>query len=237
MLFRKSLLTVLFISALLSCTSKQEVNIDTAGKGSCTVRVDLNSYFTDYLTDLSDAGSSNEEFSVFNREMIENSFIQHSNADLTDVRINGSRLEVDFRFNNPGEILKENKLNPVIEYRRRGGVSILSFNLNTENYRALSRMTGLDDNPVLSALTPQPENPYTNDEYLDMVDFAFSDYEGGEKAALTTAKAVIEITVKTGGKIIKADNGVITGGTVVFKIPLLKFLTLSSPVVFSVEYM
>ncbi len=214
------------------------MNIDSSGRGSCTVSVDLNSFFIEYLKDLSDAaGSSDEDFVVFDRQMIEESFKKHSNAELTDVRIKGSgSLEIDVKFNNPGDIFKENKLNPVVFFSRKNGNSIITFNLNIENYKVLSRMTGLADNPVLNALTPQVDRPYTNDEYLDMVDFVFSDYEGGDIAALTVSKSVIIINIEAGGRIVKAENGSFEGNKAVFKIPVLKFLTLSKPVEFSAEY-
>ena len=234
----KTLITAALISVFISCTARQDINIDRSGKGSCTVRVELNSFFTDYLKDLSDAaGSSDNDFSVFEKQMIEEIFSKHSAAELADVRIKGSgSLEVDLKFNNPGDILNENKLNPVISYNRKGDLSILSFNLNLENYRALSSLTGLADNPVLAALTPQVENPYSHDEYLDMLDFVFSDYEGGEAAPLTVSKSMVEIDIETDGKIERAENGAVIGRKAVFRIPLLNFLTLSKPVVFSVEY-
>ena len=234
----KLFIVIFVLFSSLSCTVKQDINIDRSGKGSCTVSVDLNSFFTEYLKDLSDAaGSPEEEFTVFDRQMIEESFSKNSNAELADVRIKGSgSIELDIKFNNPGDILRENSLNPVISYTRKGSSSIVSFNLNTENYKALSRMTGLADNPVLAALTPQPENPYTNDEYLDMVDFVFSDYEGGDIAAVTMAKSMVEINIETEGRVVSAGNGTFSGSRAVFRIPLLKFLTLSEPVVFSVEY-
>ena len=229
---------LLLFSALISCTARQDMDIDTSGRGRCTLSVDLNSFFVDYLKDLSDAaGNSGEDFVVFNRQMIEKSFEKHSNAELADVRIKGSgSLEVDVKFNNPGDIFRENTLNPVISFERKNSSSIISFNLNIENYKALSRMTGLADNPVLNALTPQVERPYTNDEYLDMVDFVFSDYEGGDTAALTVSKSMVEISIEAGDRIIKAENGSFKDNKAVFKIPVLKFLTLSKPVEFSVEY-
>ncbi len=221
-----------------SCSSRQDINIDSSGRGSCTVRIDLDSFFTEYLRDLSDAAGSLEgDFYVFDRQEIEESFRKHSDAELTDVRIRGSgSIELDISFSNPEEILRENAINPVIEYSRKDGISILSFNLNTENYQALSRMTGLADNPVLAALTPQPDNPYTNDEYLDMIDFVFSDYEGGDRAAMTVSKAEMEINIETSGEVLRAENGKAYGSRAVFRVPLLRFLTLSSPVEFSVSY-
>ena len=235
--FYKILIIAVLISAMLSCTAEQNINIDRSGKGSCTVSVELNSFFADYLKDLSDAAGSSADFTVFDKKIVEETFKKHSDAELSDVRIKGrGGLEVDIRFNRPGDILNENRLNPVISFTRTGNISILSFNLNLENYEALSRMTGLADNPVLAALTPQTENPYTNDEYLDMLDFIFSDYEGGDTAPLTVSKSMVEINIETDGKILKAEKGHVIGNKAVFRIPLLKFLTLSEPVEFSVEY-
>ena len=237
-LLHKILIITVLILPFISCTARQNINIDRSGKGSCTVRVELNSFFTEYLKDLSDAaGSRDDDFAVFDRQMIENTFFKYSDAELTSVRIKGSStLEVDIRFNNPGDILNENEMNPVISYSRKGAISLLSFNLNLENYKALSSMTGIADNPVLAALTPQVEKPYTHDEYLDMLDFVFSDYEGGEEAAVTVSRAMVEIDIETDGEILKAENGAVIGGKAVFRIPLLNFLTLSKPVEFSVEY-
>ena len=163
--FYKSLLITVLLAAVLSCSAEQDVKIDRSGKGSCTVRVELDSFFVDYLKDLSDAAGSSADFTVFDSRIIKETFIKHSSAELADVRIKGrGSLEVDVRFNQPGDILNEDRLNPVISFSRSGNSSILSFNLNLDNYTALSRMTGLADNPVLAALTPQTENPYTNDE-------------------------------------------------------------------------
>ncbi len=229
-------ITIILLSA--SCTARQNINIDKTGKGSCTVKIELNSFFVNYLQDLSDAARSSESDStLFDKKVIKEIFKQYSAAKLSDLRIKGnSFLEADIVFNNPGDILYENKLNPVISYSSDSGISTLSFNLNLENYKALSIMTGLDTNPVLAALLPQPENPYTSDEYLEMLDFIFSDYEGGDKAALTVAKSMVEIAVTTDGEILYAQNAKAEKGRAVFKIPLLDFLTLSKPVVFSVKY-
>ena len=69
-----------------------------------------------------------------------------------------------------------------------------------------------------------------------MLDFVFSDYEGGDTAPLTVSKSMIEVNVETDGEILKAENGRVVGNRAVFRIPLLKFLTLSEPVEFSLEY-
>ena len=238
MLSVKKIIILLSVFTLLSCVSKQEINIDSEGSGSCTVGIELSSFYTEYIKDLSDAaGSSGDEIPLFDREMIIKSFESYSDAELTDVKIcRNNSLKIEFKFNSTDEILKEGSGNPVLDFKHKGNIRVLSFNLNAENYIYLDRMFGFSENPVLSALTPQCENPYTDAEYLDMVDFVFSDYDEAGNAVSSVENAVVEITVNTSGKIIKAGKGEVTGKKAVFRIPLIRFLTLSEPVSFSLEY-
>jgi hypothetical protein len=240
MLSIKKIIIILSVFTLLSCVSKQEINIDSEGRGSCTVGIELSSFYTEYIKDLSDAaGSGNddgEDIPLFNKEMIVKAFETYSDAELIDVKIHGNNsLQIEFKFNSTDEILKEESGNPVLDFKNKGEIKVLSFNLNTENYIYLDRMFGLSSNPVLSALTPQSENPYTDDEYLDMVDFVFSDYDDTGSAVSSVENAVVEITVNTTGEIINA-SGEVNGKTAIFRIPLIRFLTLSKPISFSLEY-
>ena len=106
--------------------------------------------------------------------------------------------------------------------------------VNKQSYSKINSAFAFDDNPVTAGLTPQPDNPYTEDEYLDLVDYVFGEYS--PEAAAVLRRSFIDVEINTKREVLKAQGGKISGSKAVFSVPVVKFLTLHEPVVLEVEY-
>ena len=235
----------LLIFLIFSCSSKQIIDVSENGDIHCKVEIELTKMFASYIGDLSDAaGTGAVPESYFDTEQIKSAFSSLEGVKLEKIApasasASKPELKLAFSVKNGAEGLNVIKgTNPadneIFTFSENSGIKKISFYLDRKNYIRINSAFAFEDNPVLAGLTPQPDNPYSEEEYLELLDYVFSEYTSDAESIIKNSFVDIEINVK--GKIQKADGGKIKGNSVSFRIPAIKFLTLYNPVHFEIEY-
>jgi hypothetical protein len=85
--------------------------------------------------------------------------------------------------------------------------------------------------PAFSSLAPQVSDTITETEYMDMVQFSL-----GDAGPAALKKSFITLTIDPEGDIVSQSGGAVKGGTVEFRIPLVRLLVLDTPLEYSVTY-
>jgi hypothetical protein len=228
---------------ILSCSSRQVIDVSENGDIHCKIEIELTKMFADYIRDLSDAaGTGAAPESYFDTQQIRSAFSSLEGVKLEKISSGTAskpELKLAFSVENNAESLKGIKgANPagdeIFSFSESSGIKKISFYLDRINYRKISSAFAFEDNPVLAGLTPQPDNPYSGEEYLELVDYVFSEYTSDAASVIKNSFVDIEINVK--GKIQKAEGGKIKGNSASFRIPVINFLTLYNPVHFEIEY-
>ncbi|MDX9802212.1 MAG: hypothetical protein RBT69_12850 [Spirochaetia bacterium] len=249
-----SLILSFTVIIIFSCSTKQVINVAENGDISCNVEIKLTRMFTSYIDDLSEAAGTGEKIeSYFDVNQIKESFSSLEGISLEKISDSSKpELKLSFSVKNNAQGIKSSAAGEIFSFTENNGIKKISFNLDRKNYEKLNKAFAFDDNPVLAGLTPQVDNPYSEEEYFELVDYVFGEYaaslgsseqdSGGNPSAktLTPGKIIsecfVDVEVNVKGKVMRADGGKISGSRANFKIPVIRFLTLSDPVFLEVEY-
>jgi hypothetical protein len=227
------LLSVIF--ALFSCSSRQVIDVAENGDISCNMSIKITKMFSNYIDDLSEAvGGGKEGDSYFDVKQIKKSFASYDNVVLEKISTpTKSDLNLQFRIKNDAKGIAK-ATDGILTLSENNENKKIKFIFDIDKYRIISKKFLIEENPILSRLAPYPDDPFTEEEYLDTTDYIFSEYSKDAVAIIKNCFVDIEIDVK--GKIISAKGGKISGNKAIFSIPVVKFLTLYEPISLEVEY-
>jgi hypothetical protein len=226
-----------------SCSVRQEVSLQIGGSGSSRLSVELHPVFTKYYSDLASGFSSsfNPKNPVyFNLDGIRENFA--SNPGLQLVSLNSPephKLELQFRFPDIRAAIQtgDPQIQKVISLSRDGDREILKIYLDRENLDSVLKMTSDGDSPPIKMLLPPEKKAISAEEYLDHLVWALEEYAGDENIETILRSAAVSLTIRVQGKIVSQKGGVLKGDSeAAFTLPLLKLLTLETPVEFSLTY-
>jgi len=218
-LFAISLIVIFFFMS--ACFSRQDIYISDTGEGAVSIDINLDNMLTSYAGDLLGgfSGPDQKNVQLFDIQKIKNTVMGLEGVFLTEISSSNSEsLHLNFSFKNPADIFK----NPLDT-----GIPDL----------VLTALLGLKDSEVLDTFGPQ-ENPYTNDEYLDLMDYMFEEYETSANIRTIVRTSKIIINLKTDGQIVlnKGCKVLDSGSTAIIEIPLLDIVTLEKPIEVFVEW-
>jgi hypothetical protein len=120
---------------------------------------------------------------------------------------------------------------PLVSLSSAGGRRRLTIRLDAAGYAAIKPLIPGGDNQLLEVLGPQPDNPYTEAEYDEVLAFTV-----GDDAPKWARASGIDATVRVPGRIVAVSGGRVEGGAARFAIPLLDVLLLRRPLVYTIEY-
>lgn len=123
-----------------------------------------------------------------------------------------------------------------LELRDHAGVKTLRLLLSRATWPEVASLPPLRGDPILRSLGPQESRHYTEGEYLNLLEYAFSDYASKGQVKQAVASSVVDIEVTVHGTIISEKGGVRSGNTVTYRIPLLEIVTLEKPIDLSVSF-
>ena len=242
------ILTVILLFTLLNaCSSRQDVYISSTGEGSVSIDVNLDDIVVQYSRDLLGGftNSETEEIRLFDTHKISYIVSELETVALTDISTDSpDKLHLEFDFQDPGNIL-DNPESPgtqsVISFSNRVSGSVvrktLTLYLSRNNFNTVTALLGMKESEVMDTFGPQ-ENPYTESEYLDLMEFLFEEYESSYKIRSIVKSSEIVINLKVDGHIIDCDGCTISDSDsmAVIKIPLLDIVTLEKPIKIVVEW-
>jgi len=226
---------IIIIVALFSCSSRQGIDVAENGDISCNMSIKITEMFMSYIDDLSEAmGVKKNANSYFDIDQIKKSFASYDNVTLERISTpTKSDLNLRFTIKNDAKGISK-ATDGILNLSESNGNKEIKFIFDIDKYRIISKKFLIEENPILSRLAPYPDEPFTEEEYLDTADYVFSEYSKDALSIIKNCFVDIEISVK--GKIISAKGGKISGSKATFSIPVLKFLTLYEPIFLEVEY-
>lgn len=231
---------------LAGCSMRQTIIIHPNGSGSADVHVELGSLLTRYMTDLVDSlGSQPSKAApmLFDLGRIKSTFAGLSGVTLTGLSApQPNALAFSFAFEDAGALFSElggsqaGSANSPLTLTTHAGVHTLEFDLSHATWPAVASLALFRDDPVIASFAPQGNRRYTKAEYLSILEYAFADYADKAQVdeALSAATVIVSVTVD--GTIVSQAGGVRHGNSVVYRIPLLDFLTSGHTIDLSVSF-
>ncbi len=243
MFFTLTIVLILFL--LNACSSRQDVFISGTGEGTISIDVNLDDIVVQYSRDLL-GGFSNtetEEIRLFDIHKISYIVSELESVVLTDISSDSpDMLHLELDFQDPGKILD----NPEIP----GTPDVISFStsvsgnhirkklklyLSQKNFDTITALAGMKDSEIMETFGPQ-ENPYTEYEYLDLMEFLFEEYESSYRIRSILKSSEIIINLQIDGKIVECYGCTGSGSRAEIRIPLLDIVTLEEPIEVVVEW-
>ncbi len=229
------LIVVLTVLIAGACSVKQEVFISADASGTVTINIDLADALTEYLLDLAEVTGQSFDQGFFDLTEIKRSFQENESARLISiVSPRPESLAMEIAYNSIAEVFSSKK-----EFQEAGILSLskgyeattLRLKLNRSNFKQISQLFPMLDNPLFQGLGPQENDDTTEEEYIELIELAM-----GEEGALALQKSFLETTIKIKGTLISQSGGTVTGDGVVFKIPLIRILLLDKPLEYSLVF-
>ncbi len=246
---KKLLFGIIFsgVFALLlgGCSSNQEIYISNSGEGNIAIDVELDEMIVKYSRDLL-GGFSNipsANLRLFDIEKIADTVKSLKSVNLVQINSDSpNRLHLEFTFGNPGKILKikpgEGIPEPITFSTERVNGRIrkmLRIYLVRENFGLITSLVGMNGSDIVHTFGPQ-DDPYSKEEYLDLMEYLFEEYETPSIIRRIIRESEIIIDLKIDGTVINYSGCSVSGRNVIIQIPLLDIVTLKDPIEISVEW-
>jgi hypothetical protein len=233
---------IIFLSA---CSSRQDVYISNTGEGTISLDIKLDDMVIRYAQDLL-GGFSNtedEEIKLFDIHKISSIISGLESVYLTDINSYSSNvLQMKLDFQDPGKIFANTKISGIpnvisFSSRNSGGSIIkqLKLYLSQENFNAVTALVGMRDSELMDTFGPQ-ENPYSENEYLELMEFLFEEYESSNNIRSIIKLSDIIINLDFDGEIVECSGCSGSDSSIEIIIPLLDIVTLEKPIEVIVEW-
>jgi len=229
---------VLMVVLCVSCSMKQTVVIRSDGSGTLAMHVEVARLLRDYvarLSEVSDKPILGPGGAFFDAESMRKDFESRPGITVTKaVTPSSDAVDLELTFNSVKDVFAQDeslKSAAALAYSESGGKKTIRLHLDRSNYPQLARTFPLLASPAFSAFGPQQNDTTTDDEYMEMIRFSI-----GDDAPALLKKSFVTLTLAPEGQILSQTGGEITGGAVVFRIPLVRLLVLDTPLDYSVTF-
>ncbi len=228
---------------LVSCSTRQDVVLKIGGSGTSRVVVELHPVFTRYYSDLASGFSPSHDPGkpvYFDTEGIRENLAANPGLEVVSLETPvPERLEIELRFRDIGTAIGggDPKIRDVVVFRRGEGRDTLTIHLDRTNLSSILKVAAPDNASPLKTLLPPEGRPLTEEEYLDHLAWALEDYaENGDIGTILRSSAV-NLRVQVQGRITALSGGTRRSESeAVFVLPLLRILTLGTPIDLSLTY-
>ena len=233
---------VLLILTLSSCAMKQEVSIGRSGGGRVSFDINLASYLTDVIDQVTMLIHPEEpipgtEGSFFDLPAIEEDFRRRDGLDLVRLETpNKNRLLGEFTFSHINLLIQDveegSAEGRLIRLEERNGATELKVLITRETVEALLAENPWLNNPLVENFGPATTEGLTNRDYLDMMEFVL-----GEESRRGIQESSLDLFISVEGRVLDQEGGrVVDDRTVRYSIPLLPLLMLKEPIEYSLRY-
>jgi len=217
---------------------KQTIVIRADGSGTLAMHVEVARILHDYvarLSEVSDKPVLGPGGAFFDAESMRKDFESRPGITVTKaVTPSSDAVDLELTFNSIQDVFAQDqslKNAAALAYSESGGKKTIRLHLDRANYPQLARSFPLLASPAFAAFGPQANDSTTDDEYMEMVRFSI-----GDDAPALLKKSFVTLTLAPEGQILSQSGGEITGGAVVFRIPLVRLLVLDTPLDYSVTF-
>jgi hypothetical protein len=219
------------------CTVNQVVAVKADGSGTASLHAEVSPLLADYISSLAEVSgkASAANAPLFDVAGIKKDFSARPGITVKKaVTPNATSLDLDIGFASIQDVFTRDdalKSSGALTYSEAGGKKTIRLHLDRTNYTQLSALFPMLNDPTLASLGPQVNDTTTEKEYLDMVSFTI-----GDTGPVLVQKSFITLTIDPEGDILSQAGGTISGGAVVFRIPLIRLLVLDKPLDYSVSW-
>ena len=215
-----------------------EITLKDDRAGAADVQIKMSNLFVTYLLDMAEiaGGYSNlEKGKIFDLDEIITELEKNPGLKVRQIASpNPEELNLVLDFANIEEIFYQEKAlsaQSIIYYSNQNDLKTISLHLNRNNFGQVAALFPILSNPVFESLGPMQNENTSEEEYLEIMEFALGEEGPG---AIEEAKIIVIINVSD--KIISQEGGTIDGKSVTFVIPLIRILLLDKPLSYRVVY-
>lgn len=238
---------VVFVAVILSllgfsCTVRQDVTVYEDGQAMIESRVTLSPMLGNYVKDLASVisgGDLPEDYSVLDPDLMKKSLQRLQGVDLRKIEVT-DRLNSFLRLmvEDLNQVLPRNvqqgSAEGLVSYSAQNGQGRISIGITMDSFETIR---AISPNPeMIDLFGPDPDYPVTEDEYYEMLNFAFADYASDQEIREIMQQSFIDVQVHTPGDVLQISGGTIEKDGAHFRIPLIDILTLSDPLSYSVVF-
>ncbi|WP_455382299.1 hypothetical protein [Salinispira pacifica] len=231
--------------AFLSCSSRQQVDLSVNGSGEAQVEIHLTPVLVSYLQDLAatvNGTAPSKSQPIFDLNALKAAFSRYPGLVLDQASTPGiGTLALWVRFADVSRLLDgaNGRVADFVDFRRDGDLRTLTVRLDRDVVDQLLTLTPLSGSVAGSVLLPPAGSSMSSEEYVSYLGWALEDYANGAdgpsiERIIRSSEVDVDITVE--GRIVSAKGGKVKGNVVSFSIPVVKLLTLSNALVYSVSF-
>ncbi len=246
-----------------SCSSEQHLSLNGDGSGRGRLQIDIHPMFVQYLKDVSagfiEGEMEDRQFSAFDIEKIEQTMDELEGISFVGALTEGEGgLDLSFVFSDPesilaspdmrgasgdseGGLVRSGPTEPLVDFSADGALRSLTVRVTSQNFSRLFSLVGVREQETLMTFGPQPD-PYSEQEYVDMMEYALGDYEDVETIRKVLRRREARIEVEVDGEITElrgfseVEEGEGRGRVAEAVIPFLRAATLREPLVYSITW-
>ncbi|MFA5513604.1 MAG: hypothetical protein WDA17_01640 [Sphaerochaetaceae bacterium] len=229
---------LIIILSFSSCVVQQGLNMSLSQNGWATTDLYVDNFFLEVL----------EDFEPFYEEQLDKSILDtfvddfiinlqgaKSASAIEFIKINPNSYFIDFNFSSLANLLDDlNKIGTqeIVKITQSKNETTLNFNLNLNNYPQLVRMVPFLGDPNFETFGPLYNEGMSKDEYYEMISYIL-----GSQGPESIKNSLISIRLTVPKSIKHQTNGFAEGiNSIRFDIPLIDFLLLDKPILFSVTW-
>ena len=220
-----------------SCSVKNEISLSADGSGKASLESGIANALVFYLQSLAElTGEESADGKLFNVEEIKKGIEENPGVQVESIKnFNDRRITAKVSFENIEELILETTENlgrPIITFEEIGAEKQIKIYIDIDNFTDIAPLFPVVEEPLFMTFGPLENQGLTEDEYLEMMEYALGD-GGGDlimQSMITTG-----ITVE--GSLISQKGGKVSGeNTVVFETPLIRLLLLDKPIEYSIRF-
>lgn len=234
---RATLPLLIGILLLAGCTVSQQLDIQGDGSGTAELDISIHPIMIAYYNDLMVAMSGVEgEYPVFDLEALATTFAQRPGAELLSVeQLSRGRLRMAMAFSSVSA-LSESGRSEFITFEESGRERTVRLQLDRGAIDEFLAFAPQETVSMTQFLFPPADGSMSASEFEEQMAWALEEYGDAEAVRDALSGAVIEVRVRTQGRITAVDGGRRDGDVVVFQVPVIEALTLQQSRTYSVSF-
>ncbi|MBT3275183.1 MAG: hypothetical protein HN368_18660 [Spirochaetales bacterium] len=239
------ILPLVFLMGWSACSVDADININNDASGTAEVRIHLHQVAVSYMTDMMSSLSVRpaEGATVFDLAAISAAIASRPGMELVAIETEeADNLTLKIRFEDVRILLDPAdapvRLSPdrPVTFSSVDAGRSLELSIHRGNFGYISGLFVLPESPF-TVLLPYSERDFmSQNEYLEILEYALEDYLEGLSTADMLTQQNITAVVTAQSAVLAANGGEIIIGKAVFTIPLLEVLTLENPLLYSAEW-
>ncbi len=226
--------TIIIIS-FSSCSVKNEINLSADGSGNVSSVTELDNMLIFYLKSLAELTDDAKDKPLFDTEEIKKAIEENPGLKVKSINNDKDKnITAEISFTNIEKLITqtEEALNKnIISFNEYGDEKEIKIHMDIENFTDIAPLFPIVNEPLFMTFGPLENQGITEEEYLEMMEYALGD-GGGKLIQESTITTIINID----GKLISQTGGTAKGNSVTFKTPLIRILMLDEPIEYSIRF-